>query len=157
MSSISSSRLSSSSLIFLPFLLRSALPAPPSSPSAGLVGFVSFFFCSAMRAHLLAPCRGPRPGLDRREDDPLLTLVLPLPVRVRRLARLVGLEEEYLGNALVGVDLRGQRRRIADLQRHVAFPLGLEGRDIGDDPAPGVGRLPHADRQHGSRNLEVFH
>src|SRR6266478_8909737 len=49
MSSISSRSLSMSSLIFLPFLAISGLadaPSPP--PSLGLVGRVSFFFCSAM-------------------------------------------------------------------------------------------------------------
>src|SRR5437870_9795751 len=45
MSSISSRSLSMSSLIFLPFLASSGLPAAPSPPSAGLVGRVSFFFC----------------------------------------------------------------------------------------------------------------
>src|SRR5213083_683082 len=45
MSSISSRSLSMSSLIFLRFLASSGLPAAPSPPSAGLVGFVSFFFC----------------------------------------------------------------------------------------------------------------
>src|SRR5262245_13692130 len=38
-----------SSLIFLPFLASSGLPAAPSPPpSAGFVGRVSFLFCSAM-------------------------------------------------------------------------------------------------------------
>src|SRR5437879_13408764 len=49
MSSISSRSLSMSSLIFLPFFAISGLadaPSPP--PSLGLVGRVSFFFCSAM-------------------------------------------------------------------------------------------------------------
>src|ERR1700730_1796336 len=85
MSSISSSRLSSSSLIFLPFLDRSALPAPASSPppSLGLVGLVSFFFCSAIGRHLLAPrSRDRSQGLDGREHDPLLALILPLPVSI---------------------------------------------------------------------------
>src|SRR2546425_6352773 len=49
MSSISSSSLSMSSLIFLPFLASSGFAAPPSPPpSEGFVGRVSFLFCSAM-------------------------------------------------------------------------------------------------------------
>src|SRR3990170_7422588 len=61
--------------------------------------------------------RGRRLSLDRRKDDPLLALVLPLPVRVGRLAGLVGLEEEDLGDPLGGVDLGRQRRGVADLER----------------------------------------
>src|SRR5438046_1850070 len=72
MSSISSRSLSMSSLIFLPFLAISGLadaPSPP--PSLGLVGRVSFFFCSAMwPLHGLPPSRAqvvtpPRPHSNR--------------------------------------------------------------------------------------------
>src|SRR5689334_13913254 len=45
-----------------------------------------------------------------------LRLVLALLVGVRDLAVLVALEEEHLGDALVGVDLRGQRRGVGDLE-----------------------------------------
>src|SRR5215470_6341237 len=122
MSSISSRRLSRSSLIFFPFLATSGLAPPPSSPSLGLLGLTSFFFCSAMTTHLLAPpCSGPAPGLDRREDDPLLALVLPLPIRIGRLAGLVRFEEEDLGDPFVGVNLGRQRRGVADLERHVSL------------------------------------
>src|SRR5712692_8895370 len=59
MSSISSSSLSMSSLIFLPFLASSGFAAPPSlPPSAGFVGRVSFRFCSAMSPSIgHGPCR----------------------------------------------------------------------------------------------------
>src|SRR3989454_10862964 len=58
MSSISSRSLSMSSLIFLPFFAISGLAAPPSPPpSFGLVGRVSFFFCSAIVAPPWAPNR----------------------------------------------------------------------------------------------------
>src|SRR5882724_10742939 len=156
MSSISSRRLSRSSLSFLPFLASSPLPAPDSSPSAGLLGLVSFFFCSAMGPYLLASSREADTGLDGGEHDPLLALVLPLPIRVRRQARLVRLEKQHLGDALVGVDLRGQRRGVADFQRHEPFPLGLEGRHVGDDAATGVGGLPHADGENVAGDLEVL-
>jgi glycosyltransferase involved in cell wall biosynthesis len=60
--------------------------------------------------------RGPgrAPGSQPRQRDPGLLLVLPRLVLVRRLARLVALEEQHLRDALVGVDLRRQRRRAAD-------------------------------------------
>src|SRR2546426_10842840 len=48
MSSISSRSLSMSSLIFFPFLASSGFALPPSPPSDGFVGRVSFFFCSAI-------------------------------------------------------------------------------------------------------------
>src|SRR3972149_3875365 len=132
MSSISSRRLSRSSLIFLPFLASSALLAAASSPSGGLVGLVSFFFCSAMEPITSWPPAGGRHrGLDRGEHDPLLALVLPLPVGVRRLAGFVRLEEEDLGDTLVGVDLGGKRRGVADLQRHEPLPLGPARRPVG--------------------------
>src|SRR5262245_48380731 len=56
-----------SSLIFLPFLASSGLPAaPPSPPSEGLVGLVSFFFCSAIALSVVqwtCRCHRPRPIL----------------------------------------------------------------------------------------------
>src|SRR5688572_31614240 len=74
MSSISSSSLSMSSLIFLPFLASSGLAAAPSPPpSDGFVGRVSFFFCSAMR-----PSIGARDGVhDRPVTSPLTILTEP--------------------------------------------------------------------------------
>src|SRR5262249_6954993 len=62
MSSISSRSLSMSSLIFLPFLASSALPFPPSPPSAGLLGRVSFFFCSAICPSVPRDRAGQPPG-----------------------------------------------------------------------------------------------
>src|SRR5215468_5850523 len=123
MSSISSRRLSRSSLIFLPFLASSGLAPPPSCPSSSAQPYA--------RTSWPPACGGRRRGLDRREDDPLLALVLPLPVRIGRLAGFIRFEEEDLRDPLVRVDLGGQRRRVADLERHVALPLGLEGRDVG--------------------------
>src|SRR5215469_15592824 len=102
------------------------------------------------------PVRGRRQSLDRREDDPLLALVLSLPVRIGRLAGLVRFEKEDLGDSLVGVDLGRQRRGVADLQRYVALPLRLEGRDVRDDAAASIGGLAHADGEHVARNLEVL-
>src|SRR5262245_40149743 len=72
--------------------------------------------------------------LEARQREALLRLVLPLLVGVGDLARLVALEEQELRDALAGVDARGQRRRVRDLERDDALPLGLERGDVHDDP-----------------------
>src|SRR5689334_19664327 len=90
-------------------------------------------------------------GSELRQRERLLRLVLPLLVGIRGLAHLVALEEEHLGDPLVGVDLGGERRRVRDLERHNPLPLGLEGSDVHDDPAAGVGRLPDADGEDAAR------
>ena len=83
-----------------------------------------------------------RPGTSGlRQRDALLALVLAAAILVRGRAHFVGLEEQHLRHALVGVDLRGQRRGVGELQRHVPFPLGLERRDVDDDAAARVRRL----------------
>src|SRR5438034_2379339 len=62
---------------------------------------------------------------DFRERDLALRLVLALLVAVRRGAGLVALEEEDLRDPLVRVDLRGNGRRVGDLERRGALPLRL--------------------------------
>src|SRR5581483_6576326 len=94
---------------------------------------------------------------DLRQGDALLSLVLAAAVAVRNLAHLVGLDEDDLGDALVGIDLGGQRRRVGELERHVALPLGLERRDVDDDAAARVGRLAEADREDVPRDAEELH
>src|SRR4029079_16259923 len=81
------------------------------------------------------------PVLQPRQRDTALALVLSGLVAVRDLARLVAFEEQHLGDAFVRIDLRRQRRGVADLERHVTLPLGLERRDVRDDAAPRVGGL----------------
>ena len=116
--------------------------------------------CSARRRHA-----GPRPkaalgatslpsGL--RQGDAALALVLAAPVLVGDLARLVALEEQQLGHALVGVDLRRQVGGIGELEGDVALPLGFERRDVDDDSAAGVGGLADAQGQHVAGNPEIF-
>src|SRR6266566_985857 len=46
---------------------------------------------------------------DLGQRDALLTLILATAVLVRGLADFVGLEEDHLRDALVGIDFRGQR------------------------------------------------
>ena len=48
-------------------------------------------------------------------------------------------EEEDLGDALAGVDAGREGGGVADLDGDVALPLGLEGGDVDDDAAAGVG------------------
>jgi hypothetical protein len=45
--------------------------------------------------------------LELGKDDPLLLLILPLPVGIADLADLVGLKEQDLAQPFVGVDLGG--------------------------------------------------
>src|SRR5690606_33262095 len=103
---------------------------------------------SASAALRAACCQLPAAPSDSGQRNPPLGLVLPALVLVRRLAHLVALEEQHLRDALVGVDLRRQRRGVRDLDGHVPFPLRLERRDVDDDAAARVGRLAEADRQH---------
>src|SRR6185436_5387123 len=55
-----------------------------------------------------------RAGLHEWQRQALLILILPLFVRVTRPADGFRLQKQDLGDALAGVDLRGQRRRVAD-------------------------------------------
>ena len=72
-----------------------------------------------------------RPSARSRRADPGTCRRDP----VRGLADLVRLEEQHLRDAFVRVDLRGQRRRVRELERHVPFPLGFQGRYVHDDSA----------------------
>ena len=90
------------------------------------------------------------------QDDALLGLVLAFSVGVADFANFVGLEEEDLAEAFVGVNLGRERRGIGNLQRYEALPLGLERRDVHDDAAAGVGGFTHADGQDVARNFEIF-
>src|SRR5262249_38278440 len=99
----------------------------------------------------------PSAQLQARQREPLLRLVLSLLVRVRRLADLVALEEQALGDALVRVDLRGKRRRVRDLEGHDALPLRLERRDVHDDAAARIAGFAHANCDHAPGDPEVLH
>src|SRR5215831_135731 len=95
--------------------------------------------------------------LDLGKRNALLSLVLAAAILVRRLAHLVRLEEDHLRDAFVRVDLRGQRRRVRELERDVALPFGLERRHVDDDAATRVRRLAEADREHVPWDTEVLH
>src|SRR5688572_12958341 len=100
----------------------------------------------------------PVESLEPGQRHPDLPLVFARLVPIAPLADvvIVRLEEQYLADALVRVDASGEGRRVRDLQRDVPFPLGLERRHVGDDPAARVRTLPYADRQHIPRNPEIL-
>src|SRR5260221_2533151 len=79
--------------------------------------------------------------LDLRQCDAALALILAGLVAVGDLAGLVALQEQELRRALVGVDLRGQRRGVGEFERNVAFPLGFQRRHVHDDASTRAGRL----------------
>src|ERR1700691_2722517 len=54
------------------------------------------------------------------------------------------------------MDLVRQWRGVADLDRHLAFPFGLQRGDVNDDAATGVGGFPQADNQDVARNAKIF-
>src|SRR6185295_1163641 len=78
---------------------------------------------------------------DLGERNALLTLVLATAVAVRSLTDVirVGFKKDDLRHAFVGVDLGRQRCSVRELQRHEAFPFGLERRHIYDDAATRIG------------------
>ena len=94
--------------------------------------------------------------LEAGEDDTALGLVLALFVFVAYLAGLVAFEEEYLAEALVGVDFGGERRGVADLKSDETFPFGFEGSDVDDDAAAGVGGLAQTDGDDITGDAEVL-
>jgi hypothetical protein len=118
--------------------------------------------------HALVACRArgaassaPTLDLDRAdqlgEDDAGLGLVFAFFVFVGDFTLFVGFEEQDLAEALVGVNLCGQRCGVADLEGDEAFPFGLERGDVDDDAAAGVGGFAEADREHVARNAEILY
>src|SRR5246127_1757675 len=93
---------------------------------------------------------------DLRQRDALLTLVFSAAILVRGLAHLVGLEEDHLRHAFVGVDLRRQRGRIREFEGDEAFPLRLERRHVHDDAAARIRRFAERDREHAARDAEIL-
>src|SRR5439155_25857270 len=94
--------------------------------------------------------------LEYRQGQAALPHIFSLAVGVGGLARLLAAEEEELADPLAGIDLGGQRRRIRDLDGDVAFPFGLERRDVDDDAATRIGRLAETDHQHVARHAEIL-
>src|SRR5262249_60216992 len=70
---------------------------------------------------------------DEGQCQALLVLVLAFLVRVAGAANRVPAEEQDLGDPLIGVNLRGQRGCVADLDRDFAAPFRLQGRYIANN------------------------
>ena len=66
------------------------------------------------------------------------------------------MQEKELADPLVGMDLSRQWGGVADLDRHLAFPFGLQRCDVNDYAATGVGGFPQADDQDVARNAKIF-
>src|SRR5256885_16583713 len=94
-------------------------------------------------------------SLKARQHNPALRLVLPLLVLVAHFTIFVGFEEDHLAQPFIGVNLRRQRRRVADFQRHETLPLWFEWRNVHDDPAPRIRRFAQANRQYVAGNTEI--
>src|SRR5258706_6703500 len=90
------------------------------------------------------------------ERHALLALVLAAAIGVRGLAHLVGLEEEHLGDALVGVDLRRERRGVGKLEGDVPLPLRFQGSYVHHNSAAGIAGFSYRHGQHVARNLETL-
>src|SRR5579872_61965 len=95
-------------------------------------------------------------GLQLRQDNALLGLVLTLTISVTSLANFIGLEKDDLAQPFVRVDARRERRCVRNFQRHESFPLRLERSHVDDDPAARIGTLSYADGKDAAGDLEVF-
>src|ERR1700682_1088226 len=139
-----------------------------ATPSAGAhawrAGRVKGANYAAIRKGWLPRLPTPHPGgrhlralvSDLGQRDALLALIFAAAILVRGLADFVGLEEDHLRDALVGVNLRRQRGGVGELQRDKALPLGLEGRDVDDDAATGVRAFSETNREHVTRDTKVL-
>src|SRR5665213_1504746 len=79
------------------------------------------------------------------QRQPRLVLILALLVGITGRTNPIRLEKHQLGNPLIGVNLRRQRRRVADFQRDLPPPFRLDRSHIDDDAAAGVGALADTD------------
>jgi len=85
-----------------------------------------------------------------------LALVLATTVFVAGLANLVAFKEQDLGTALPCVNLGWQGGGIAKFEGHIAFPFGLEGCDVHNNPASGISAFTQANGEHIAGNTEIF-
>src|SRR6218665_2157105 len=95
-------------------------------------------------------------ALQLRQGHPALAHIFAGAVGIAGLAGLVALEEEELAGALIGIDLRRERRGVAELERDMAFPARLERGHVHDDAAAGISGLAEADDEHVARHPEIF-
>ena len=86
-------------------------------------------------------------------------MIFATPVLVARLTNIVfvALKKQHLGAAFACINFGGQRRGVAELQRHITFPLRLERGHVDADAAAGLGALAQANGQHVARYAEILH
>jgi len=96
-------------------------------------------------------------GYRRGNTMPPCDWYFPLFIFVADFAILVGKKKDSPGRVLRGVNFRGQRRGVADLQGDEAFPFGLERRYVHDDSAAGVRGFAKANGEHVAWNPKIFH
>ena len=77
-------------------------------------------------------------------------------VGVTRFTDVRRVKKDDLRKTLVGIDLRGKRSRVGNLQRNMPFPLRLKGRDIDDDPAASIGGFSQTNRQNVAWNAKIL-
>ena len=99
------------------------------------------------------PCRR---MLQAGQRDAALAHIFARLIGVADLRRTFAAQEEELADALARIDLGGQRRGVADLDRHLPLPFRLQRRDVDDDTAAGIGRFAQADDQNVARNAEIL-
>ena len=85
-----------------------------------------------------------------------MPLIFPAAILVAGLADLITFKEKNLRTSLACVNLGGQGRGVAELQRDIPFPLRLKGRDVDNNAAARVGAFPEADGQNVAWNAEVL-
>jgi hypothetical protein len=90
------------------------------------------------------------------QHDSLLRLIFPFAIFVAGFADLIGLKEQDLAEAFVGVDFCGQRRGVRNFEGDEALPLRLKGRDVDDDAAAGVSGFADANGEDVAGNFEVL-
>ncbi len=81
--------------------------------------------CPRIGTRSPVPIRGPSfiRLIHPRQCQARLVLILALLVRVADRARPLAFQEDQLRDALVRVDLGGQRGRVADFERDLAAPI----------------------------------
>src|ERR1035437_9250738 len=97
------------------------------------------------------------PSVDLPYGQSGLILVLAFFVGITSFTNFFAPHENDLRDSFIGVDLRRQRSRVRYLDRDLALPLRLQRRHVHDDPAAGVRRFAHADRQHVAGYFKILH
>jgi hypothetical protein len=84
-------------------------------------------------------------GPDTCRHDPCTMFHIPRRIRRTEPARSLHWRKSWR-----------QWRRIRELERYMAFPLGFKGRDVYDDAATCIGTFSEADCQDAARNAEIL-